>query len=242
MCSFQKPQTVFEATRHRREPKKAQELEQRTTPNLTQQAAAAESQRSEATDKIQKSILSYKQKLNAPKTAAKKKTPATKRKQLSTEKPRKRQATVTDPAVVVAPPAPEVRQGLRKVPSPSDSHGCKHYGLMDLIPLDKAHLTWFVADNGWLDKKPCTDCNQMDKEHPDYNNRVLEMKQLLTKGNREFGVYCNCGPRAHKMKANDETKPYFTCEMVLCPPCHTKRETKRCESGGNRRTRTASQK
>ena len=94
---------MFEATRHKRETKKAQELEQRTTPNLTQQAAAAESQRSEATDKIQKSILSFKQKLNAPKTAAKKKTPATKRKQLATEKPRKRQPTVTDPAVVVAP-------------------------------------------------------------------------------------------------------------------------------------------
>ena len=242
LFSLQEPVSAFQATRQKHETKKTLELEKNKTPNLTQQAAAAATQRSEAQDKMHKQILAAKQKTNAPKTTTTKKTAATKRQQLPKETTRKRQATGKDPAVVGAPQPPAEKQGIRKVPTATDAHGCTHFGLMDLKPLDRVHLTLFVAANGWLDKKPCTDCNRMDKDDPDYTDRVLEMKQLLTKGNKEFGHYCNCGPRAHTMSADDESKPDYTCGLVLCPPCHTKRETKRCESGGNRRSRAASQK
>ena len=114
--------------------KKTLELEKNKTPNLTQQAAAAATQRSEAQEKMHKQILAAKQKINAPKTSTTKKTAATKRQQLPKETTRKRQATGKDPAVVVAPQPPAEKQGIRKVPTATDAYGCTHFGLMDLNP------------------------------------------------------------------------------------------------------------
>jgi hypothetical protein len=77
----------------------------------------------------------------------------------------------------------------------------------------------------------------MEKGDPNYKNRVLEMHQLLKKGNKEFGYYCNYGPRAHGMKDDEENKPFYSCDTVLCPDCHAKREVKRCSVSTGRRTR-----
>jgi hypothetical protein len=105
-------------------------------------------------------------------------------------------------------------QGERKVPIPSDSHGCAHSGLLELLSIDKKHLRAHVKVGGWLHDAPCKDC-------------ALGVSCLLTgRGTREVGFCCNCGPVGHKMVTEKEParKQQWTCDMILCMDCFNKRK------------------
>ena len=236
----------MEALRNKRKAQKTKELEDRATINLTQEAAAAVSKHNNTLQKQHKEVMAAKHQATLTQSAGKnKKENDAKRKQVPAEaittqvkasKSKTKTKTITT-RVIVASPLPPVQQGTRKVPKLSDLYGCKHNGLRDFICLDRVHLVSFVKEEAWLCKKPCTDCAQMNNKDPHYDVRVLEMKQLLTKGSKEFGFYCNCGPTAHKMKNENENKPFYSCDVVLCPYCYAQRETKRCSNDNGRRTR-----
>jgi hypothetical protein len=75
--------------------------------------------------------------------------------------------------------APNMHQGWRQVPTPTDDHGCKHHGLRDLDPCDNVWLAAYVKEGAWLDKKPCIDCAAQGKESDKTRERVLDAAVLL---------------------------------------------------------------
>ena len=130
------------------------------------------------------------------------------------------------------------KKGERKVPAPSDVHGCCHSGLLELLPLERKHLQTYVKEGGWLCGTPCHDCASAESGG---DKRVLKMSDLLEeKGRGELGVCCNCGPVAHNMIEEEEPvrKQQWACNMVLCMDCFNRRKTGMgADSGGGRRTR-----
>jgi hypothetical protein len=136
------------------------------------------------------------------------------------------------------PKKPEPKQGQRKVPVPSDTHGCDHYGLLALLPLERTYLRSFVKEGGWLYKKPCYDCA---KNEAGGDERVLDVSDLL-KRKGDLGVYCNCGARGHGMSQDDEPvqKQQWACNMVLCMECVNRRHAGMGGTGDrSKRTRRA---
>jgi hypothetical protein len=137
-------------------------------------------------------------------------------------------------------PAPKAKtQGERKVPVASDAHGCRHSGLLELLPIDRKYLQAFVKEGGWLYKTPCLDCAKDEGG----DKRVLDVSDLLkVKGRGELGVCCNCGPVGHNMIQEEEPlwKQQWTCKMVLCMDCLSKR--KKGMAGINSRGATRSRK
>ncbi len=132
----------------------------------------------------------------------------------------------------------EAAQGERKVPVPSDEHGCDdHNGLLSLLPLDRKYLMAYVKEGGWLDQRPWYDCAS-DEDGGD--KRVLNVSSLLNmKGGKQLGVYCNCGPVAHKTVQEEEPvrKQLWACKMVLCMDCLNARTKRMPDSGGRRSSR-----
>lgn len=125
-------------------------------------------------------------------------------------------------------------QGGRKVPVASDEHGCRHNGLLELKPLPKAYLEAYVKVGGWLHQMPCRDCAKMESGKT--SKQVLDVACLLNlKGKCDVGYYCNSGATGHKMDDDLEWKQQWTCSMVLCMTCYTKRKSLMGE--GNKRTR-----
>jgi hypothetical protein len=37
---------------------------------------------------------------------------------------------------------------------------------------------------------------------------------------------CNCGPVGHKMKEGEDGREDYICNMMLCLPCYSERESK----------------
>ena len=168
--------------------------------------------------------------------------PATKKKATKKQKPqppkgKSKKAKATSRATV--PKQPQTPQGSRKVPTASDQYGCVHSGLRDLISMTRPDLTFFVKENGWLYNKPCKDCACKEPGDSEIDTRILDMKILLEKGNRDFGSYCNCGPTGHKMQTDDPDKSKYTCDLILCRACFEKRELNRSGSTSGGRTRRA---
>jgi hypothetical protein len=148
-------------------------------------------------------------------------------------KPKKKRNSIQKPKRQKKEEAP---QGERKVPVPSDEHGCDHNGLLSLLPLDRKHLMAHVKEGGWLNQTPCYDCARNEDGG---DKRVLNVSSLLNlKGGRQLGVYCDCGPVAHKMVQEEEAvrKQQWACNMVLCMDCFDAR-TKRMPDSGGRRSR-----
>lgn len=115
-------------------------------------------------------------------------------------------------------------QGGRRVPIPSDPHGCAHSGLLELLAVDKPFLKHYTKEGGWLHGAPCKDC-ATNKEEGD--TRVMDVADLLhLKGRGSLGVCCNYGPVGHKMNEDEEPerKRQWTCDMILCMGCFSKRE------------------
>ena len=159
----------------------------------------------------------------APKQPSKKK----KKEKIVKEKPARIEAT---------------HQGERRVPKPTDDHGCNHSGLLELLPLERKYLQTYVKEGGWLDKVPCFDCNK--KEGEINNDRVLNVAELLQlKGKQVLGVYCNCGPIGHKMVAEEEPlrKTQWSCDMVLCFDCFDRRKKEIGDADRPKRTRRTKQ-
>jgi hypothetical protein len=206
--------------------------ELKSSGNLTQHAVAARVQLKKDSEKRQVSVVKELQ-LDAmgPKERKPNKQGTTappsnklKKKSNSVQKP-KRQKTEKAP------------QGERKVPVPSDEHGCDHNGLLSLLPLDRKYLMAYVKEGGWLYQTPCYDCAS-DEDGGD--KRVLNVSSLLNmKGGKQLGVYCNCGPVAHKMVQEEEPvrKQLWACKMVLCMDCLNARTKRMPDSGGRRSSR-----
>ena len=225
--------------RQKQEATKIREFQKKDRQAITEDAANKASRETAAIVSQQKAIMTTKHSLatqdNTTASTKKKKRKVTQQ----TKKPTKTPATIEPRRVLTSQQPQPKQQGLRKVPLASDTHGCVHSGLRDLIVLDRAHLTSFVKKDGWLYNKPCRDCAEMQTETLEYNNRILNMATLLQKGNRVFGHYCNCGQTGHKMDDNDPYKPDYNCNLVLCPKCFAKRESKQWESTSGRQTQGA---
>ena len=111
-------------------------------------------------------------------------------------------------------------QGGRSVPKATDTHGCKHKGLMELKVLPSNYLMGYMKEGGWLHKKPCKDCVRVGECGEDE-----DLTQILPKkGIKDVGYYCNCGPTGHEMKEEHPLKTEYTCDLVLCMKCYDKRK------------------
>ena len=97
------------------------------------------------------------------------------------------------------------------------------------MALPKAYLRTYVKCDGWLYKRLCKSCATDAKESRDGDVKVMDVSSLLSLKTKKGGVgwYCNCGPVGHKMVEGHEYKRVYTCDMVLCPPCFSKRIEKR---------------
>jgi hypothetical protein len=151
----------------------------------------------------------------------------TSNKETSNRKPRSKKTTRTKEA-----PIP---QGRRKVPTAGDESGCKHSGLRELDVCDKTWITAYVKVGGWLHKKPCIDCAGKSKERG--GEAVLDASVLLLLKQKNVAYICNCGPIGHKMEEGEEGKEDYQCDMMLCLPCYSMRQTEMAAGTGSKRKR-----
>jgi hypothetical protein len=237
------------AAREKREKEKKQRLDKETEKDLTQQTTATQYQHTKELEKSQKRAVTSLYKAAKDPSSPGPKKQGGKRKEKAPS--RKSGITTNEDNNTDVPPKKAKRpvkrgvdkppQGERTVRVASDTHGCGHSGLLDLIRMEKTYLQAFVREGGWLHQIPCKDCA---KEEGSRNERVLDMASLLNlKGKKELGYYCNCGPTGHKMDEEDEPvhKQQWTCDMVLCMHCYHKRKLGMVE-GGTRGKRNRRQK
>jgi glucan-binding YG repeat protein len=222
---------------------KRNELQKRTRDELTQEAKEAKKQETDILEGRLKSTMKRVAKSAKKCTSNDSQVEKTKSKTKSESLTKKEQKTtaVKSTDKVVAPVAKSTTkttkpkkvgelQGQRKVPEPSDQHGCTHSGLMELIALPKAYLETYVKVGGWLYRMPCKDCACRDNEESQ-DVQVMDVSTLLVRKGRDIGYYCNCGPTGHKMGADHAYKPLWTCDMVLCTGCYGKRVEKMSSCG-----------
>ena len=216
---------------------KTLELQNKKCTALTQEAAAEATQSQENLKKqLKEAVAASNTFANPTKTTSvtkPKKRKATKKGKST--KSKSRTTTVPGTSEFNLPQLDGTKQGLRIVPQAKDKYGCKHTGLRDMITLNRAHLKAYANKDGWLYNRPCYDCASKEPGQ----NRILEMINLLEKGKRSFGCYCNCGPRGHGMKEDDPNKPNYVCNLVLCPGCFEIRDSKMSSSTSGKRTRGA---
>jgi hypothetical protein len=142
------------------------------------------------------------------------------------------------PKRIKKPKDSPVPQGRRKVPSAGDESGCKHHGLRDLDMCDKAWMAAYVKVGAWLHKKPCIDCaSSQDESTKDTREKVLDASVLLQLKQQTVAYICNCGPVAHKMEEGEEGREEYECDMMLCLPCYSERESKMGTASGGKRKR-----
>ena len=128
-------------------------------------------------------------------------------------------------------------QGRRKVPTPGDESGCKHRGLRELDVCDKAWIAAYVKVGAWLHKKPCIDCAAIGERVETATERVMDASMLLLLKQPNVAYICNCGPIGHKMEEGEEGKDEYQCDMMLCLPCYSERESKMDAGSGGKRKR-----
>jgi hypothetical protein len=128
-------------------------------------------------------------------------------------------------------------QGRRKVPTPGDASGCKHRGLRELDVCDKAWTTACVKVGAWLHKKPCIDCAAKSENGEGTGERVLDASVLLLLKQPSLACICNCGPVGHEMEEDEEGRDECQCDMMLCLPCCSDRDSRMTEVDGNKRRR-----
>ena len=130
-----------------------------------------------------------------------------------------------------------VPQGRRKVPTPGDASGCKHRGLRELDVCDKAWMTACVKVGAWLHKKPCIDCAAKSENGEATGERVLDASVLLLLKQPSLACVCNCGPTGHKMEEDEEGRDECQCDMMLCLPCCSDRDSRMTELHGRNKRR-----
>jgi len=248
--------------REKREALKTTQLSLNRNVDLTQQTAAAKAKHAKGLEKNRKSVVKrlLKKGPSSENTtdASRKRKPEAGRKSNSKLKNSKSKNTkdsksmdndkssdddndhnsngpVEVPAIGKKTGLAKTHQGERKVPVPSDKHGCEHSGLLELLPIDRRYLQTYVRVGGWLYRTPCKDCGA--KEEDGSHKRVMDVSTLLDlKGKREIGYYCNCGPVGHKMDGEEEPvwKQQWTCTMILCMECYDSRKISMGDEGGKR--------
>jgi len=112
--------------------------------------------------------------------------------------------------------------------------GCRHYGILDLYPMDSKNHLYYSKHESWLTGKACIDCGMA----------VDNMK--LDKGTKTYLRYCEMGlasAKFNKNGTNEEQEMYLDheCNTLLCIPCWNIRidayEQKVKNLEGNRLTR-----
>src|SRR5688500_16359631 len=95
----------------------------------------------------------------------------------------------------------------------SASHGgdCRHYGILDLRPMDRSSFLYYSKDGGWLKDKHCMSCHE----------NVKDMQ--MNKGAKSFLRYCEMGLKSAKLDQNGEAEEKalyedHNCLMILCVP------------------------
>jgi hypothetical protein len=231
--------------RDKREEMKRKELQKRNRDELTQEAKAAKKKETEIMEGRLKSTMKRVTKLAKNCASNNSQAEKTQTKSKSLTKKKQKITAIKSTAKVAAPGTKSItkitrtkkveeQQGQRKVPKPSDQHGCTHSGLMELIALPKAYLETYVKVGGWLYKMPCKDCPCRER-NGSQDCQVTDVSTLLVGKGRDVGFYCNCGPTGHKMGEDHAYKALWTCDMVLCTECYGKRVEKM--SSGGRRSR-----
>ena len=231
-----------EETRKKREAAKKKEIEESDAKrNLAVNSVAAQAQVAKETERSMKLAVKKFHQPGAP-AAKKRKTGSDETAPPSSGSCQKKKAKVrkAKPARKDATP-----QGERKLPKASDTHGCGHSGLLELLPLERKYLQTHVKAGGWLHETPCTDCA---KNEGGGNNRVLDVSVLLNlkgRADSELGVCCNCGPVGHRMVEEEEPvrKQLWACNLVLCKGCFDRRKIGMGDTtdGGGKRTRRKKQ-
>lgn len=131
-----------------------------------------------------------------------------------------------------------VPQGRRKVPTAGDEHGCKHRGLRELDPCNKRWIASYVKTGAWLYNKSCVDCTAKSKgDKKGEDGLVLDAAVLLHVKDSNVAFICNCGPIGHKMMEGEEGRDDYQCDLMLCVPCYSDRESKMDQDGGSKRKR-----
>jgi len=90
--------------------------------------------------------------------------------------------------------------------------GCRHYGILDLKPMDGKNYHFYTKNGGWLDGKVCVDCN----------NKTASM--IMDKGSKSFVRYCEMGLKGMRFNRNgseDDINSYqdHHCNTILCISC-----------------------
>jgi hypothetical protein len=135
------------------------------------------------------------------------------------------------------PKVAPVAQGRWKIPTAGDGSGCRHHGLRELTMCDKAWMAAYVKEGAWLHKKPCVDCAARGESTEETSEKVLDVSVLLRLKQQCVAYICNCGPTGHKMEEGEEGKDEYQCDMMLCLPCFSERESKMEAGDGGKRKR-----
>ena len=102
---------------------------------------------------------------------------------------------------------------------------------------EKAWMAAYVKVGGWLHKKPCVDCAAQCESTKETREKVLDASVLLRLKQQGVAYICNCGPIGHKMDEGEEGKEEYQCDMMLCIPCYSERESKMGAGSGRKRKR-----
>ena len=94
----------------------------------------------------------------------------------------------------------------------SHAGGCRHYGILDLYPMDTRTYAFYVKKNGWLTNKCCTVCQQTTSE------------MSIDKVTKTLLRYCEMGLKSIKLNrdGDEDKKQMFIdhdCNMIMCVPC-----------------------
>ena len=90
--------------------------------------------------------------------------------------------------------------------------GCKHYGILDLHPMDHWNFVYYTREGEWLSDKCCISCQ----------SKAIMLK--MDKGTKVYLRYCEMGLKSLKYDKDgdeDEKDMYENhhCLLVLCVPC-----------------------
>lgn len=96
--------------------------------------------------------------------------------------------------------------------------GCRHFGILDLHPMDRTNFLFYLKDDGWLNGKQCLNCGK--------NTNDITMD----KSTKTYLRYCEMGLRSMKYKknGNEEETALFNdhcCNMILCILCWNTKNT-----------------
>lgn len=105
-----------------------------------------------------------------------------------------------------------LERGGGKACKATHNNGCRHYGILDLRPMDSKNYSYYSKCGGWLQDKCCINC-------------CIDTKDMTAdKYTRNYLHYCEMGLKSIKynLDGTNNEKKYFMdhdCNTILCVPC-----------------------